>query len=466
MAVRRQEETGFTLIEVMVAFAVLMVVITPLAYMLLAQVNSSVMSKQQLTAIGRAEHLVETLSNSTPPASSLGGPNVGVVTHPNPARELLAGTTYSYDTEYSWSGVGTPDLCKAGIPQVLDLQVWVYWDGTRHSVTDNTLINYPSHGVQTLGFIAVQLSNSATANVNPIDDHGNPYSTRVQSVPVTIDGTANTPPVAAITLYPDSNGCVFTEATPGTYTVSVANPTSGKPTGMSYGSPYFVANLTNQPTPPSSTTTTVSIGQTSNVTYEYDEATPVSVNYAVGVTTVASPTHVPLTIYNQALVPSSYWNVVPFATTPAVTALPTSSGGGIFPFFDGYSIFAGDCGAESTPNGIALITTAPGVETSVTVPLASVTIVVSVLNVAGISVTVPLASVNLVTSWPNNPECPVDTYPFATTDSSGSTTGVVPFGSYNINVTATVGTPLSATVPISVTSTTGVSSFSFSVVLP
>jgi hypothetical protein len=252
---------------------------------------------------------------------------------------------------------------------------------------------------------------------------------------------------------------VFTEATPGTYTVSVANPTSGVPTGMSYGSPLFVANLTNQPTTPSSTTTTVSIGQTSNVTYEYDEATPVSVNYAVGGTTVASPTHVPLTIYNQALVPSSYWNIVPFATSPAVTALPTSSGGGIFPFFDGYSIFAGDCGAESTPQGVALVTTAPGVATSVTVPLASVTIVVTVPGGG----TILGASVNLVTSWPSNPECPVDTYPFATTNNSGSTTAVVPFGSYQINVTATVlGQLLSATVTISVTN----SGASFSVVLP
>jgi type II secretory pathway pseudopilin PulG len=454
MMAHRQAESGFTLVEVLVAFAVLMVVITPLAYMLVAQVNSSAISKQQLTAIGLAEHWAETLSNSTPAANSLGGPNVGVITHPNGvASQLVAGTTYTYDTEYSWSGVGTPDLCKAGIPQVLDLQIWVYWDGTRHSVTDNTLINYPSHGVQTLGFIAVQLSNSATANVNPIDDHGNPYSTRVQSVPVTINGTANTPPVPAVTLYPDSNGCVFTEATPGTYTVSVANPTSGVPTGMSYGSPHFVANLKNQPSTPSSTTTIVSIGQTSNVTYEYDEATPVTVNYAVGGATVASPTHVPLTIYNQALVPSSYWNVVPFATSPAVTALPTSSGGGIFPFFDGYSIFAGDCGAESTPQGVALVTTAPGVATSVTVPLASVTIVVS-LPIVGALLG---ASVNLVTSWPSNPECPVDTYPFATTNGSGSTTAVVPFGSYNINVTATVlGIPLSVTVPLLVTNPTGI----------
>jgi hypothetical protein len=466
--VRRQEETGFSLIEVMVAFVVLMVVMVPLAYMLVAQVDSAAMSKQRLTAIGLAETWAETLSNSTPPASSLGGPNVQVPGPPTVsgsqiASQVVAGSTYSFTVEYAWDALnGAPDLCLSGIPQVLDLQIWVYWDGKRHVVTDNTLINYPTHGVQTLGFIAVQLTNSATVN----DNNGNPYSTRVQSVPVTITTIttipAQNPLPTPVVLYPDQNGCVFTEATPGTYTVSVANPTLGVPTGMSYGSPSFVANLANQPTAPSSTAITVATGQSSLVPYQYDEATPVSVNYAVNGSAYSPPSGLPLTISGVNLKPSNYWNIVPAGGAAAATSLPPS-GAGLYPFSDGYSVFAGDCAAESTTPGVAHITTTPGVPTSVTVPLASVTIVVSVPNLPGIPVNLASASVNLVTFWPPNTGCPVDTYPFATTNSSGSTTAVVPFGSYNIVVTATVlGIPQSVTVPILVTN----SGASFPVLLP
>ena len=424
---RYSQEAGLTLVEVMVAFVVLLIVMIPFSYTLIAQVQSSVISKQRLTAIGLAETWVETLSNTTPPSNSLGGPAVGVFAPPvisgSPAQVTVAGSTYSSDVEYSWAAAGpAPDLCQSGVPQVLDLQVNVYWDGTRHFVTDNALIDYPTHGVQTLGFLAVQLTNSTTST----DNYGNLYPTRVQSVPVTIVGPS--PAISSITLYPDSNGCVFTEAYPGAYTVAVSDPTPNTPTGSNYGTPQFVANLANQPTGPPLTLTSVTVvtGKTSSIQYQYDESSPVNVNYSVnGVVQTGSIAGIPLEVYNANLNPTSYWNIYAAGHALAATTLP-----GLYPFTDGYSIFAGDCASESTTAGVVPITTNPGATASVTVPLASVTIQVS--GPLALPIAIPGASVSLVA---NGSRCPADTYPFATTNSTGSTnTLLVPFGSYTLKI--------------------------------
>jgi Tfp pilus assembly protein PilV len=437
---RYSQEAGLTLVEVMVAFVVLLIVMIPFSYTLIAQVQSSVISKQRLTAIGLAEKWVETLSNTTPPVNSLGGPAVGVFAPPvisgSPAVQLVAGSTYSSDVEYSWAASGpAPDLCQSGVPQVLDLQVNVYWDGTRHFVTDNALIDYPTHGVQTLGFLAVQLTNSTTIT----DNYGNLYPTRVQSVPVKIVGPS--PATSSVTLYPDSNGCVFTEANPGAYTVAVSDPSPNTPTGSNYGTPQFVANLATQPTSPPLTPVTVATGKTSSVQYQYDESSPVQVNYSVnGVVQTGSISGIPLEVYNANLNPSTYWNIYATGHASAATALP-----GLYPFTDGYSIFAGDCASESTTAGVVPITTNPGTTTSVTVPLASVTIQVQVSSTL---VAIPGASVSLVAN--DGSGCPADTYLFATTNSSGSTnTLLVPFGSYTLKITASGF--LSLSVPLVVT---------------
>jgi hypothetical protein len=318
---------------------------------------------------------------------------------------------------------------------VLDLQVKVFWNGTRQFATDNALINYPTHGVQTLGFLAVQLTNSSSDT----DNYGNLYPTRVQSVPVTIIGT--NPVVSAIKLYPDSNGCVFTEANPGAYTIAVSDPSPNTPTGSNYRTPQFVANLASQPTSPPLTPVTVATGKTSSVQYQYDESSPVQVNYSVnGVVQTGSIAGIPLTVYNANLSPSTYWNIYTLAGHAlAATTLP-----GLYPFTDGYSVFAGDCASESTTPGVVPITTAPGGSTSVTVPLASVTI--NVTGPLAVPIAIPGASVSLVA---NGSGCPADTYLFATTNSAGNTnTLLVPFGSYTLKITLGA---LSFSVPLVMT---------------
>jgi hypothetical protein len=259
---------------------------------------------------------------------------------------------------------------------------------------------------------------------------------RVQSVPVSITGG---PTTLANPLQPDAYGCVFAEVQPGTYSVTLNDPsTSG------YGTPPFVANLltsNSQPTSPT-TSTAVSIGQTSLVQYQYDEATqPISVIYTLGIggTTISTPTNgIPLTVSNSGLKPSTFWTIVPKTSGPAVTALP---GPGLYPFADGYTIFAGDCGAESTTSGVSSFATDPGKSTSViTVPLALVTIDMTTAlgpDLLGFSV-------NLVTAVPPPTNCPTDTYPLLSLG-GGSYDAAVPFGNYSLSVSL-AGVPV--VVPI------------------
>ena len=130
-----------------------------------------------------------------------------------------------------------PNLCTSGTPQLLKLTVFVSWgpNADVNNVQDSVMLNYPPSGVQTLGFIALQISGDSSAN----DAQGDPWSERVTSIPVTISGSQET-----LSLYPDENGCVFAQVEPGNYTVTVNNASSGTPAGTTYGSPSFVANTT------------------------------------------------------------------------------------------------------------------------------------------------------------------------------------------------------------------------------
>ena len=159
--------------------------------------------------------------------------------------ETRGGTAYALKAKYSWataqsSATGTtPDLCTSGTPQLLKLTMYVSWgpNADANNVQDSVLLNYPPAGVQTLGFIALQMSGDTTAS--DTQNPSAPWTSRVQAIPVTISGQQ-----PAFTLYPDSYGCVFAQVQPGSYTVAVGQPSSGFPSGTTYGNPVFVANAT------------------------------------------------------------------------------------------------------------------------------------------------------------------------------------------------------------------------------
>ncbi len=241
---------------------------------------------------------INVVSTSTFAAASVGSPQTAVVATTTGAQTI----TYTGLTSTSFTGVSgatgsgkmatggavsqnsQPDLCTSGTPQLLRMRMQVGWgpNSDSNNVGDSIILNYPPNGIQTLGFIALQFTGDTTA----LDSQGNPWSERVQAPPVTL-----TPSIAgqlqSLTIYPDSYGCAFAQVLPtgagtGTYTVSVANASSGVPAGSTYGSPSFVSNgtgtVTNhvlqQPVAQSQSGVTVNIGATTKLAATYPLAFP------------------------------------------------------------------------------------------------------------------------------------------------------------------------------------------------
>jgi Tfp pilus assembly protein PilV len=390
----RRGDDGMGLVEVMVAFVILMITLVPMSYLFTTSLISAGQTQNQQTALSIAEQWTETLGNVTPPVNANGevivnrfappaGPDPGsstttsayaVTTSPvapatiavasvstfAPATTALpqtavavttvagvstpqqftytgisgntltgvsgwasagsiasgaaitqttstvssvvkGGTTYNVLAEYEWatfqnSGLGSkPNLCVAGTPQLLKVKVQVSWGPLTdvNNVQDSVVLNYPPAGIQTLGFIALQVTGDST----DLDTQSNPWSERVQAPPVTITGPQN------LTIYPDSYGCAFAQVLPSTsgYTVSIANATSGILAGSAsdttYGSPSFVANgvagtvASNELTTPTSVTQTgisVSVGAVTRLSASYDQGS--IINLASGSTVSSSAT--------------------------------------------------------------------------------------------------------------------------------------------------------------------------------
>jgi Tfp pilus assembly protein PilV len=400
-AAGRRTDSGVTLIEVVVAFAVLMIALVPLSYLFTTSLIQAGQATNQQTALSVAEKWAEVLSNVTPPVnpatgavvtdtnSAPAGPapssssgtiasasnnkafnsvssvtvtttatfqattaapqtiqiNTGTVALPvidtityssvtpsgsttiftcasNPCSastdttstgdtvnqtsivtptETRGNTLYRLNAMYSWataqnSGTGTqPNLCTAGTPQLLKLKVTVSWgpNADANNVQTSEMINYPPAGVQTLGFIALQLTGDLTG----IDTQSPPaaWSSRVQAVSVSLTGAE-----ALTSLHPDSYGCVFAQVEPGSYTVTVSPATTNVPLGTNYTNPSFVANSvgtsynasnvlipTTQEQNPSTTPVVVNIGAVTRVQGStassyfpgYDQGTNINLSY-------------------------------------------------------------------------------------------------------------------------------------------------------------------------------------------
>ncbi len=289
MAERRDAargDDGVTLVEVMVAFAVLIITLLPLTYLLSSAVSGAVTSRQREAALQLADSWVEILSNSTPPTDASGNVLTNTPRTPTaPAgaitpKSTLAGTTFTVTANYTFQRVnqsGQSDLCtdeqppSPSHPGVIQLQVKVSWNNLKQSLTDTTNINYPKPGLQTEGFLAVQVTNSAATDV-----HGNTSATRVAAIPITVSGGGLASPLS---LQPDANGCAFAQVPQGTYTVQINQPANGALAGYS-GSPAFVDPTGNAS--PSPFTETVNVTNETTASLTFDEGINSAIAYGGG----------------------------------------------------------------------------------------------------------------------------------------------------------------------------------------
>ena len=285
-------DDGVTMIEVLVATIVLLVTMIPMGFLLTSVSSASAQARQHEGALQLADSWVEILSNSQPPTASGGSVLTNVPETPTaPAgisapSNTLAGTTYSVTAAYTENDVddlAQSDLCSAGQPPspthpgVIQLQVVVTWDNGGQTLVDTTEINYPKPGLQTEGFLAINLTNDGETDIN-----GNAANQRLQALPVTITQTSGTPTLSPnpYTLYPDPNGCIFAQVPVGTYNISIQQPTAGTPplfNGYS-GAPPFVNTSGSTDDEVDNQTITVTAEQTVNMV-AFDEGITTSISY-------------------------------------------------------------------------------------------------------------------------------------------------------------------------------------------
>jgi hypothetical protein len=247
------------MVEVLVATVVLLITMLPMGILLTSATSAAVDARQRQAALQLADSWIEILSNSQPPINTTDGsvltsgpattPTAPLGTQTPPTQ--LAGTTYAVTAKYGEAlvnNLGQSDLCNAGQPPspthpgVIDLKVTVTWGNNgAHTLSESTEINYPKPGLQTEGFLAINLPTT-TANIS--DVWGNLGTDRLQAIPITVTQLSGSPVLSPnpYKLYADANGCAFAQVPVGTYTIAVLQPTAGNPPtfGGYPGTPPFV----------------------------------------------------------------------------------------------------------------------------------------------------------------------------------------------------------------------------------
>jgi len=279
-------DSGVSLIEVVVAFSVLLVVLLPLTYLLTNEVQQAASAKNQLSALDIAEKWVEILGSAQDPPPTSGNlevatgisayPVQGGVSYPT---QTEGNEVYHLSAEYNWTTAdGTaPDLCTTnGGTEVLSLAVTVTW-GANQSITDSTNLDYPAPGIPQYGFYRLQVQGDSSAS----DASGSAWSSRVQTIPVNLTDTATG--AVLPTVHPDQYGCVFLELNPAPYSITVG-PVTGGP-----GPTAFVENLATNGSATEPTTlggaavnspVTISAGvTTTQTTVSFDEGSNFGLTY-------------------------------------------------------------------------------------------------------------------------------------------------------------------------------------------
>jgi len=348
-AARRRDDDGVTLMEVMIAFTLLMVLSATVAGGLLAVQKSAFRSKERSAAANLAAREIEITRNwfhsaDTAPAAVMAA---GDVTNGNPlpgqtGALVVDNVPYTVKREVAWLVTGTGvSACDGGsivsYPSI-SVHVQVTWPnmGNVAPIVSDTVLTPPKSVLNT---------TSAYIAVKVVDRDGQPNEGRT----VTAVG-----PSGSLTDTTGPDGCAtFVLGTAGTYTLSVTEGSSG----------YVTFNgATSQ-------TATVTAGSLTVRSFSYD----------LGETLVAAlkpptgfnlpTTAIPVTIGNSGILPAG---VASYATTGGSATI-----GPVWPFASGYSTWAGSCtGSDPALTGgrPAAVVPAKGSTTNVNAALQGIAI--------------------------------------------------------------------------------------------
>ena len=333
--VRRCEEEGFTLVEVIVALTIIAVVLVPCSILMLDQLKQSANLRDRVVAanlVDQASHAAEAESYDALIAASPPAQTGQTVTESVGNRKYSVTTSTYWQPETTTAGAcdNPGNSGSTGLEDELLVVATATWPGmgATPAVRADTLITPPPAAV------SLQNSNLAIQVTGPA-----PASAAQTGVPLTVQEPNGTQK----TYSTDSNGCVFLAYQPqGSYTITLDQ------TGYS-------DNLENQ-----THTTTLSLGtQTATVQLEYAQGATIHAKF-VG-TTDPAPIGLPITVANPALA-ANPTNPNLGAGTDAFlggsSSVESMDLGPLWVYPDGYQVFAGRC-PEANPaatdkNNVAL----------------------------------------------------------------------------------------------------------------
>jgi type II secretory pathway pseudopilin PulG len=405
-------EAGITLVELLAAMVVFGIVAAATVAGLATALKTTRLDKNRVQASSLAAREVEVIRNTFNSGSSGVSAIAGTtyVVNPNPlpggtAGQPIAvdGVPYTVVRNVQWMPAGSgQSACDGGSAVTypsLAVNVTVTWPsmGNVQPVQSNTILTPPKGTLATnLGFVAVKIVDVKSAPVAS------------QTVTLTGPGGTQTDTTAA-------DGCaVFATSKAGSYSASVSTS----------GYTDFYGNAVG-----TSSNINVTAGSITQRTITYDKAASLTITLSTDAG-YALPTGKPnVTLGNTNIQPTGTMTV---ATSGATTTVP-----GLWPFGDGYSVWAGACvqsdpaAAGGTRNPATVI--APGGSATASVRLAPVS--VTVTNRFGFALTnATVTATPASTTGCASSENPLT---LGVTDATGTLATSLPAGAWTIKVNGT-----------------------------
>ncbi len=388
------------------AFTILAIVAVATTQLLLTSLGAVRDSRYQLAASNIATQALEKLSGQHFSADA-----AMVTAPPPPTTQTVQGTPYTLSLAAEWVSRGsTSSSCTSSSGTVGELVRVVA------SVTYPGLVGPPV--VQSTTFTPPTGTYSVNSGNLGVDVIG-ASAKAVQGVTVTATDTSTKASTSIVT---PPDGCAFFAYLPADpYTVTVSAPGWVDPNG--------------NPSP--SQSVTVLVSATTTAEFQYDQGATLSLTPAAS-TPVASG--MSLTIENANLAPS--YPTAPVSVSGATT-VPA-----LFPYTDGYRVYAGTC-SYADPQGQSSgqpiysgatagspavqapsLTPAPGGQAQAALPLG--TLAVQVSGPKGS----PVQGATVVASSVNPSPCPTATYHLSPTGATGSSDTALAYGQYQVTVTS------------------------------
>lgn len=412
LSAARGSSEGFSLIEVVVAMAVLAITAMAVLTVLLNGVGVSKSARQRVAASNLASREIEIVRNqfNTSSSDALAVAAAGTQTNANPIAgpgpSVVDGVPYTVTREVQWLPVGNgASACDGGslisYPS-LRVQVRVTWPDMRTAlpVRSDTLLT-PSKdtlGGSVLSFVAVKVKNAS--------------GLASAGVPVSATG-----PGGSFSQTTDASGCaVFQVGAAGSYTVTLNTAGWVDQTGAQLSTKNSV----------------VSAGQLARQEMTYDRAATITMNLRT-TSGFSLPSPLPAVNYVKPNVPVASSRVIVASATTSTTVT------GLWPDPGGYSAFSGSC-KDSDPAGAptggtrgAPVVIAPGGSGSVDARMAPLDIRVTRLaggNVGGARV------IATSTALPCGADRVLD---LGTTASNGKLQTSVPHGTWTLTISGVAG---------------------------